>query len=64
MEFVRMKKYLFMMMGAMLMVMSAGCSSDDDTLTLGNKKTFSRFNRNSAKPGSLSAMVRKTISIR
>ena len=34
-----MKKYLFMMMCAMLMVLSAGCSSDD-TLTLGNREDF------------------------
>lgn len=40
MEFVRMKKLLFIMWGAMLMVMSAGCSSDDDTLTLGSREDF------------------------
>ena len=28
-----MKKYLFIMMSAMLMVMSAGCSSDDDSVS-------------------------------
>lgn len=35
-----MKKYLYILISAMLMVMSAGCSSDDDTLTLGSRDDF------------------------